>query len=190
MDICNMKKIKREIIKYISKNEALDLTEEIFVEGWNNFIAYLRNNGLYDYIEVLHNASLPELTWKKMSFNLCGITRKTGNDYEIEFNINYLYSEDAHEFLRSTVLHELAHYICDVLFDDFSHGDLFVYVCNILGDSGEKNGVYSSPTNEPVQNFVKCTCGFCMNFSDEEFKDIIKENCTCPRCNKSIKYII
>lgn len=183
-------KVSREIIRYISKDEALDLTEDIFVQGWDNFMDYLRNNKLYDHIRALRNANLPELCWKRMAFNLCGITRKTGDEYEIELNINYLYSEDAHEFLKSTVLHELAHYICDVLFDDFEHDDLFVRVCNILGDSGERSGVYSSPTNEPVENFVKCKCGFCMNFSDEEFENIIAENSTCPRCNRTIKDLL
>ena len=43
---------------------------------------------------------------------------------KIGLNINYFCNEDAYEFLKSTGLHELAHYICDVLFDDFEHDDL------------------------------------------------------------------
>lgn len=180
----------RKVIKYISKKEALALTEEIFWEGWDKFIDYLYDHDLVEHMEILNETKLPELAWRKLDFKLCGVTTRRKGKYTIDFNINYLYSEDAYEFLRSTVLHELAHYLCDVLFDDFEHDDLFRKVCRIMGDSGETKGVYSSPTNEPIKNFVECKCGFCMNFSNKEFKKVISRLDECPRCGRTIKNLI
>lgn len=133
-------------LKYISRKEALRLTKKIFFKGLNKFNRYLKKHHLYDHYDTLNSYDYPLVTWEKMKIKSCGLTiRNSKGNYTIKLNICFLYSSDAYEFLKSTLLHELAHYICGVLFDDFNHNDLFKTICNIIGDSGETFGHYKIP---------------------------------------------
>ncbi len=133
----------------MSKNEILDYTDKIFWDGWDTFIKNLQDRELFELIDTINNAELPEIIWvDDLPVDCCGMTIKRSNSYdksikngyEIRMNTYFLYYDYAKNFIRETLLHELAHYFCDVMFGEFNHGKSFKTACRILCEDVDVSG--------------------------------------------------
>lgn len=134
--------MKKRYNKYImSKDEILDYTDKIFWDGWDTFIKNLQDRELFELIDTINNATLPEIIWTDdLPINCCGETVYRSNFYEIRLNTYFLYYDNAKNFIRETLLHELAHYFCDVMFGDFEHDKTFKTACRILCEDVDISG--------------------------------------------------
>ena len=123
--------MKKRHDKYImSKDEILDYTDKIFWDGWDTFIKNLQDRELFELIDTINNAELPEIIWTDdLPIDCCGKIIYRSNLYEIRLNTYFLYYDNAKNFIRETLLHELAHYFCDVMFGDFEHDKTFKTAC-------------------------------------------------------------
>lgn len=142
--------MKKRHDKYImSKDEILDYTDKIFWDGWDTFINNLQDRELFELIDTINNAALPEIIWTDdLSIDCCGKIIERSNSYgksikssyEIRLNTYFLYYDNAKNFIRETLLHELAHYFCDVMFGEFNHGKSFKTACRILCEDVDISG--------------------------------------------------
>lgn len=125
----------------MSKKEILDYTDKIFWDGWDTFIKNLQDRELFELIDTINNAALPEIIWTDdLPIDCCGKIIYRSNFYEIRLNTYFLYYDNAKNFIRETLLHELAHYFCDVMFDDFEHDKTFKTACRILCEDVDISG--------------------------------------------------
>lgn len=142
--------MKKRHDKYImSKDEILDYTDKIFWDGWDTFINNLQDRELFELIDTINNAALPEIIWTDdLPIDCCGKIIERSNSYgksikssyEIRLNTYFLYYDNAKNFIRETLLHELAHYFCDVMFGEFNHGKSFKTACRILCEDVDISG--------------------------------------------------
>ena len=133
----------------MSKDEILDYTDKIFWDGWDTFINNLQDRELFELIDTINNAALPEIIWTDdLPIDCCGKIIERSNSYgksikssyEIRLNTYFLYYDNAKNFIRETLLHELAHYFCDVMFGEFNHGKSFKTACRILCEDVDISG--------------------------------------------------
>ena len=126
-----------KVLKYISRKEALRLTKKFFFKGLKRFVLFLKDNHFYKAYKLLKSQTFPLICWEIMELNTLGKTiyNISKDFYTIKMNICYLYSSEAYDFLKSTLLHELGHFICNVLLGDFEHDRRFRSVCKILGNT-------------------------------------------------------
>ena len=88
--------------------------------------------------------------WEKIGFLSCGRTKKYKNGrneivYEIIMNSNFLYSEDAPDFIKYTLIHELAHVIASVYDGTLEHNETFQNFDRILGGDGARFAPFRDP---------------------------------------------
>ena len=133
----------------MSKDEILDYTDKIFWDGWDTFINNLQDRELFELIDTINNAALLEIIWTDdLPIDCCGKIIERSNSYgksikssyEIRLNTYFLYYDNAKNFIRETLLHELAHYFCDVMFGEFNHGKSFKTACRILCEDVDISG--------------------------------------------------
>lgn len=126
-------------------NEYIDNAIKVFKENVKNSKL---NDLLFDYFKK------PEIVWKKRGFRIAGSYMPCSN--LINMNINYLYSKDAERFIKSTVVHELAHAINRVYFGR-CHDTQWKYICKLMNYPANIYHNYSLPENKPVYkktNFI------------------------------------
>lgn len=130
----------------MSKKEILEYTNKIFWDGWDTFISNLQDRELFGLIDKINNAALPEIIWvDDLPVDCCAKIIERSNsynksNYEIRMNTYFLYYDNAKNFIRETLLHELAHYFCDVMFGDFKHDKTFKTACQILCEDIDISG--------------------------------------------------
>lgn len=133
----------------MSKKEILEYTNKIFWDGWDTFISNLQDRELFGLIDKINNAALPEIIWvDDLPIDCCAKIIERSNsynksiksNYEIRMNTYFLYYDNAKNFIRETLLHELAHYFCDVMFGDFEHDKTFKTACQILCEDIDISG--------------------------------------------------
>lgn len=133
----------------MSKKEILEYTNKIFWDGWDTFISNLQDRELFGLIDKINNATLPEIIWvDDLPIDCCAKIIERSNsynksiksNYEIRMNTYFLYYDNAKNFIRETLLHELAHYFCDVMFGDFKHDKTFKTACRILCEDIDISG--------------------------------------------------
>lgn len=133
----------------MSKKEILEYTNKIFWDGWDTFISNLQDRELFGLIDKINNAALPEIIWvDDLPIDCCAKIIERSNsynksiksNYEIRMNMYFLYYDNAKNFIRETLLHELAHYFCDVMFGDFEHDKTFKTACQILCEDIDISG--------------------------------------------------
>lgn len=133
----------------MSKKEILEYTNKIFWDGWDTFIRNLQDRELFGLIDKINNAALPEIIWvDDLPIDCCAkiiersnsYNKSVKSNYEIRMNTYFLYYDNAKNFIRETLLHELAHYFCDVMFGDFKHDKTFKTACQILCEDIDISG--------------------------------------------------
>lgn len=160
-----------------------------------------RNHNSVFYHKISGVLADTPISWKKMGFNNAGRTVRrafrgvntTSIHYEIQMNINYLYSEDAEKFIRYTLIHELAHVIADVYNGSFSHNRTFKMFDRILGGTGERCCDYKTPINKPKSNKISflCThCGTKFMLTPYMLTKCKSGNYRCNCCHTNMKEII
>lgn len=126
-------------------NEYVNNAIKVFKENVKNSVL---NASLFDCFKK------PEIVWKKRGFRIAGSYMPHSN--LISMNTNYLYSKDAERFIKSTVVHELAHAINRVYFGR-CHDTQWKYICKLMNYPANIYHNYSLPENKPVPkktNFI------------------------------------
>ena len=177
------KKGFEKITEYVKLETAIELGNEVLHEGIKKFIAHLGNNNYYRMIASSLGKSaipnIPDVVWKKKGYGLAGTAYPHLN--KIEMNSNYLYSPDAMKFIRSTMLHELAH-ILNAYYGGRNHDKQWKDICHIIGDDGGRCHDYKKPENAPEKNRkkVKCkSCGRIYELTAYRYNRIERYRCKC-----------
>lgn len=181
------------IKQYISIEVAKEQTNDIYNQVIER-LKLLHNHPRYNIImDSVRNTSI---TWKKIGFTAAGKTIKENGmfpNYRIEMNINYLYSEDAEQFIRYTLIHEIAHIVADRFNGSWGHNRTFKDIDMMLGGRGTRCCDYKTPTNKPNDNRIGflCThCGAKFNLTPYMLKKCKSGNYYCKKCHTNMKDII
>ena len=169
----------REELEIIAREQG----NEVLHEGIKKFMEHLKTNAYFSVIASSLGRSvvpnIPEVVWKKKGYRLAGTACPQLN--KIEMNTNYLHSPDAMEFIRSTMLHELAH-ILNAYYGGRNHDKQWKNICYIIGDDGGRCHNYRKPENAPEkkQNILKCIhCGHEYSVSTYKYNRHLRYRCKC-----------
>lgn len=154
--------------KFISDKTAKDKSYLIFIEVLMQLKAYCKTHNLNSFYDIAENRlKNTPIIWKKTGFLIAGKTIKFNEQHDIkyiiELNTNYLYSEDANDFIKFTLIHELAHIISDCYDGSFGHNKTFKTFDKILGGRGTRLANYKTPTNIVKRNRIEFVCPTCGN---------------------------
>lgn len=145
-------------MQYITLEVAKERSFMIAKSAYDKFIqevpAWLKNrkNGIPDF---------PSIVWKKKGYKLAGTTRYEYGGVVIEMNINFLHSESAEEFIKYTMLHELAHAI-NYYYNGYHHDNQWKMIARLLGDDGNRCHNYKLPDNKPARKVYYLKCNDCL----------------------------
>jgi predicted SprT family Zn-dependent metalloprotease len=163
-----------ELMKpYITEEIAKEMSAEVFAEAiakWNAY--WIRRNRQDIVLNTKTDSNI--VVWRKIGFRMAGRTSKqviNGKKFfQIEMNINYLYSSSAVEFIKNTLIHELAHVLANKFNNSWGHDKTFKTIAQIMGDTGERCHNYAVPENKPVNKTQR--------------KKIVRISVVCPHCGK------
>lgn len=137
---------------YVTVDVATEISNEVFEETmliWKNFCIK------HGYSDVLNNTKdlifSKTVIWRKFGFRSAGRTCRVANNVFIEMNINYLYSASAVEFIKHTLIHELAHLFAYKFNGSWGHDKTWKTIARILGDDASRCHDYAVPENKPAR---------------------------------------
>lgn len=142
---------------YVTEEIARVMAKEVFADAMNRWTEYWRARNRFD---IIKDTVITEeiVCWRKIGFRMAGRTSKQiirgKKIFGIEMNINYLYSSSAVEFIKSTLIHEMAHVIANKYNDSWGHDKTFKLVAQIMGDDGSRCHNYATPENKPQRATV------------------------------------
>lgn len=153
---------------FVSIETAKSNSHLIFIEVLMRLKAYCKEHNLNSFYDITEKyLKTTPIIWKKIGFINAGKTIKYhkhyGVNYKIEMNINYLYSKDAKDFIKLTLIHELTHIIADCYDGSFGHNKTFKMFDKLFGGKGTRCAEYSEPINAPKRKRIEFTCPYCGN---------------------------
>lgn len=168
--------------EYVSLEKAIELGNKVLAEGLNKWEQF-ENSLAWKYIAEraghFEKITCPTVVWKKKGFGVAGTAYCNKN--LIEMNSNYLHSPDALEFIRNTMLHELAH-ILNGYYGGRNHDRQWKEICHILGEDGERCHNYRKPENAPQKDrkIIKCVeCGKEYQVTNYRYNRYSNYRCRC-----------
>lgn len=177
-----MKMIELEIAKSICETSAK--------EAWEKAKIFFKYK---DPSKLSKLEQMPPIIWKKFGFRTAGryyLPQWTPSGYKfgekIEMNINFLNSESAKEFVKNTIIHELAHCVAYRCFNVSGHNYVWKHIAVIMGDNGERCHSYAPPKNSNRVELT-CKCGTKFSMSHLKIKRAKEGNYLCSKCKINLK---
>lgn len=130
---------------FIDFETAKTRTNELVSSTCHQFQKFLHHFDSSKSVSFLQ----PTIMWRSMGTRVAGRCYLQKN--VIELNKNYLSSIDYKEFLKYTVLHELAHAIAWQIFQEDGHGLPWKTVAKFIGDDGETRHNMAIPIISKVE---------------------------------------
>ena len=136
---------------------------------------------------------MPPILWKKFGFRTAGryyLPHQAPSGYmlgeKIEMNINFLNSDSAEEFVKNTIVHELAHCVAYRCFNATGHNYIWKHIAIIMGDDGERCHSYAPPKNSN-RTEITCKCGNKFSMTPLRIKRAKEGNYLCGKCKINLK---